>query len=321
MLIKTESKTRMKQQTLKQEISISDIGLHSGEEIKMTFIPAEEDTGIVFVRTDLKEGENVIPALWHSVVDTRLCTVIANPFGASVGTIEHVMSALRGCGIDNLRIEINGGEAPIMDGSSMPFVKLIDEAGIQAQEKDRQLIRVRREVSVEYEGKKVTLKPHNTSSFAGEIEFDHEEIGRQIYETTLVNGNFRHEIANARTFGFFHEAEYLRSQGLARGGSLDNAIILNDEGVMNKDGLRFENEFIRHKLLDAIGDLYLAGGQILGHYDGIKAGHAINNDILKELFSDPRNWEYITHEELALTAQNAVEKQSESHDKREFEAA
>lgn len=311
----------MKQQTLKQEISISDIGLHSGEEIKMTFLPAAEDTGIVFVRTDLKEGENIIPALWHSVVDTRLCTVISNPFGASVGTIEHVMSALRGCGIDNLRIEINGGEAPIMDGSSMPFVKLIDQAGIQKQDEDRKLIRVRREVVVEYDGKKVTLKPHNTSSFAGEIEFDHADIGRQTYETTLVNGNFRHEIADARTFGFFHEAEYLRSQGLARGGSLNNAIILNDDGVMNKDGLRFENEFIRHKLLDAIGDLYLAGGQILGHYDGIKAGHAINNDILKELFSDPRNWEYVTHNQLSLSAKNITDMASGNKGQRTLEVA
>lgn len=301
----------MKQQTLKNKITISDIGLHSGEEIKMTFIPADVDAGIVFVRTDLDETQNVIPALWHAVVDTRLCTVIANPFGASVGTIEHVMSALRGCGIDNIRIEINGAEAPILDGSAMPFVELIEKAGIIQQNAERRLIRVRREVTVEYDGKKVTLKPHKTSAFAGEIEFDHADIGKQTYETILVNGNFRHEIANARTFGFFHEAEYLRSQGLARGGSLDNAIILNDEGVMNKDGLRFKDEFIRHKLLDAIGDLYLAGGQILGHYNGIKAGHAINNQVLRELFSSPLNWEYVTFSELqerAMTTDESKER-------------
>lgn len=259
----------------------------------MHMIPAEENHGIVFVRNDLPKGENVIPALWNSVVDTQLCTVIGNQFGASVGTIEHVMSALRGCGIDNLLIEINGSEVPAMDGSAMPFVNVIEEAGIKEQSQPRKMIRVLKQVTVQDGDKRVTLSPDESCTFVGEINFDHGKIGNQRFGTQLVNGNFKHDIAEARTFGFYHEAEWLRSQGLGLGGSLDNAIILDQDGVMNPDGLRFSNEFIRHKLLDAIGDLYLAGGQILGLYDGLKAGHAINNAILHELFSDNENWEYV----------------------------
>ncbi len=281
------------QQTLKTKTTIKDVGLHSGKQITMHLIPAPADHGIVFVRTDLNTGENVIPALWNNVVDTQLCTVIGNKHGASVGTVEHLMSALRGCGIDNLLVEIDGAEVPAVDGSAMPFLVAIEKAGIETQGKARKAIRVLKEVSVIKDGKRVTLKPDDACMFVGEIEFDHKDIGLQRFETQLVNGNFKHDIAQARTFGFFHEAEWLRSQGLGLGGSLDNAIILNDEGVMNPKGLRFENEFIRHKLLDAIGDLYLAGGQILGLYDGIKAGHAINNDILHELFSSDANWEYV----------------------------
>lgn len=289
------------QQTLQSDITISDIGLHSGRKITMRLVPAAEFHGVVFVRTDLPEGKNVIPALWDNVVDTQLCTVISNEYGARVGTIEHVMSALRGLGIDNVRIEINGAEAPIMDGSAMPFVEAIESVGIKKQNAPKRYIHVLKEVSVIDGGKRVTLKPDTLSRFTGEIEFDHEDIGLQRFETCLVNGNFKHDIAEARTFGFYHEAEWLRSQGLGLGGSLDNAIILNDEGVMNPSGLRFTNEFIRHKLLDAIGDLYLAGAPILGLYDGVKAGHAINNAILHKLFSSDENWEYA---DATIPAQN-----------------
>ena len=281
------------QNTLKSTAVMTGVGLHSGKDITMNLIPAEAGCGIVFVRTDLPAGQNVVRALWDQVVDTQLCTVIGNKKGATVGTIEHLMSALRGCNIDNVRIEINGAEVPIMDGSSMPFVEVIERVGVQAQSAARRYIRVLKEVSVEYDGKRVHLSPDDACVFEGEIDFDHEDIGNQQFRTQLVNGNFKHDIASARTFGFFHEAEWLRSQGLALGGSLDNAIILDTDGVMNPDGLRYSNEFIRHKLLDAIGDLYLAGGQILGAYDGVKAGHAINNAILHELFSSDENWEYV----------------------------
>lgn len=281
------------QQTLKSPVSCQGVGLHSGQQISMTIRPAREDNGIVFVRTDIMGRDNVIPALWNHVVDVRLCTVIGNDSGATVGTVEHLMAALRGCGIDNAVVELDGGEVPIMDGSADPFVQMIDEAGIAAQALPRRAIRVLREVSVEQDGKIVRLSPSDTSVFGGGIEFDHPHIGAQRYETQLMNGNFRHDIANCRTFGFLHEVEWMRSQGLALGGSLDNAILLDKESVVNPGGLRREDEFIRHKLLDAIGDLYLAGGVILGAYDGHKAGHAMNNAILKALFADERNWEIV----------------------------
>lgn len=296
------------QQTLREKITIEGVGLHSGKMIRMDLIPASAGHGVAFVRTDF-EGSQEIPALWDRVVDTRLCTVIANQDGASVGTIEHVMSALRGCGIDNVRIEINGAEVPIMDGSAMPFVEAIEKVGIVSLNAPKLAIRVLKHVSVSYDGKCVTLTPADESVFSGEIEFNHADIGNQKFETKLVNGNFRHDIAQARTFGFLHEVEYMRSVGLALGGSMENAIVLGADKVLNPEGLRFSNEFIRHKLLDAIGDLYLAGAPILGLYDGVKAGHAINNAILHELFSSDDNWEYVELGNTQTAAQHYAEKE------------
>lgn len=281
------------QHTLSTTIEITDIGLHSGADITMILRPARVDNGIVFIRTDLTGQDNVIPAAWDSVVDTQLCTVVGNASGARVGTVEHLMAALRGCGIDNAVVEINGAEVPAMDGSAMPFVKLIEDAGITPQELPRRVIKVLKPITYKDGDKWATLNPADDSIFNGEISFDHGDIGTQNYGTTLVNGNFAHDIASARTFGFLHEVEYLREQGLARGGSLDNAIVLNENGVMNKDGLRFADEFIRHKLLDAIGDLYLAGGIILGEYNSFKAGHALNNRLLYVLFAHPENYAII----------------------------
>lgn len=281
------------QQTVKQPITFKDVGLHSGAQITMTINPAEVGFGIVFKRVDLDEN-NVIPALWDRVTDTQLCTVIANEHGASVGTVEHVMAALRGCGVDNALIEIDGAEAPVMDGSSIAFVREIDATGLQEQNKMRRGIKVLKEISIEHEGKTVSLRPAKECVFNGAIEFDHPSIGRQTFETKLVNGNFRHDIAEARTFGFLQEVEWMKANGLARGGSMDNAIVLDPQGVMNEDGLRFGDEFIRHKLLDAIGDLYLAGGAIIGEYEGFKGGHALNNQILRALFADENAWEYVT---------------------------
>ncbi len=278
------------QQTLARSLTIRGVGLHSGAVVTMTLRPAAADHGIVFVRTDVTDRGNTIPARWDHVVDTRLCTVIGNADGVTVGTIEHLMAALRGCGIDNTVVEIDGPELPVMDGSSAPFVALIDEAGVRAQALPRRAIKVLREVSVEQDGKRATLKPAEGSVFAGEIDFRHPAIGVQSFETHLYNGNFRHDLAEARTFGFVEEVEALRKMGLARGGSLDNAIVLDRETVLNAEGLRFADEFIRHKLLDAVGDLYLAGGPILGAYEGTKAGHALNNAILRELFATPGAW-------------------------------
>jgi UDP-3-O-[3-hydroxymyristoyl] N-acetylglucosamine deacetylase len=281
------------QHTLQSKIQVTGVGLHSGQNVAMTLRPAEAGRGIVFLRSDIFDRDNLIPALWDRVVDTQLCTVIGNEAGITVGTIEHLMAALRGCGVDNVIVDLDGPEVPVMDGSAMPFVEMIERAGIVAQSLPRRAIKVLKEVTIEENGKRVTLKPANVSVFSGEINFDHPEIGRQRFETKLLNGNFKHDIADCRTFGFLHEVEYMRKQGLALGGSLENAIVLDKAAVMNPEGLRREDEFIRHKLLDAIGDLYLAGGVILGAYDGEKPGHAMNNAILKALFADPQAFERV----------------------------
>ncbi|MCB9982474.1 MAG: UDP-3-O-acyl-N-acetylglucosamine deacetylase [Rhodospirillales bacterium] len=297
------------QNTLSKPAILKGVGLHSGREISLTMHPAEADSGIVFVRSDITDKDNIIPARWDRVADTQLCTVIANKDGVSVGTIEHLMSALRGCNIDNARIELDGAEVPVMDGSAMPFVKLIEQAGVAAQNVPRRALKILKEISVEKDGKQVTLRPADGAVFGGEIEFDHPQIGRQHFETRLLNGNFKHDIAQARTFGFLHEVEWMRSKGLARGGSLDNAIVLDRACIMNPEGLRFTNEFIRHKLLDAIGDLYLAGGAIIGAYDGTKAGHEMNNLILHALFADKDAYEWV--EETAHNARQTTARASE----------
>jgi UDP-3-O-[3-hydroxymyristoyl] N-acetylglucosamine deacetylase len=283
----------MTQKTVQSKASLQGVGLHSGKQINLTIAPAEESTGIVFIRTDITDQDNVIPALWNKVTDTQLCTFIANADGVGVGTIEHLMSALRGCNIDNAVIELDGAEVPIMDGSAMPFAEMIVEAGVKEQSAARRMIRVLKEVSHERDGKRATLTPADTSIFGGDIEFDHPEIGEQRYETSLLNGNFMHDIAQCRTFGFYHEGEYLQSIGLALGASLDNAIVLDREKIMNPEGLRHKEEFIRHKLLDAIGDLYLAGLPILGKYNSHKAGHAMNNELLHALFADESAYEIV----------------------------
>lgn len=281
------------QVTLTKPIHIEGIGLHSGKTVTMVLRPADVNTGIVFVRTDVQDKNNVIPAKWNAVVDTRLCTVIANEDGVSVGTIEHLMSAFWGCGIDNVIVELDAPEVPVMDGSSVHFVECIDEVGVKPQNAPRKMIKVLKEVSIEKDGCRVTLSPGVTSVFSGTIDFDHPQIGEQNYEVQLVNGNFRHQIAECRTFGFLKDVEAMQSNGLALGGSLDNAIVLDDTSVINQDGLRHSDEFIRHKLLDAIGDLYLAGGPVIGTYHGERASHALNNLILRELFTTPGAWTII----------------------------
>ncbi len=283
----------MKQHTIKADITINGVGLHSGAMVHMTLKPAAVDTGIVFMRTDIAGDGGVIPARWDRVADTRLCTVIANEAGARVGTVEHLMAALRGCGVDNVIVELDGAEVPVMDGSAAPFVARIDETGLTAQGKPRRALKILREVTVREEGKFARLMPAVGSIFGGAIEFDHPSIGRQTREITLVNGNFRHDLADARTFGFLHEVAALRKNGLAQGGSLENAIVLDEDKVLNEDGLRYGDEFIRHKLLDAIGDLYLAGAPILGAYDADKPGHALNNQLLHAVFADQRNYRWV----------------------------
>lgn len=289
----------LEQQTLSRAITFTGTGLHSGAEITMTLRPAGIDAGICFVRTDVSDRDSHIPALWDRVVDTRMCTVIGNEAGVTVGTIEHLMAALRGCHIDNVTIELDGPEVPVMDGSSAPFVEKIKEAGISKQKAPRLALKILKTVGLEKDGKRVALSPAEDSVFAGEIEFDHPSIGRQSCVMRLADEGFIDELADARTFGFVHEAEALRKMGLGLGGSLDNAVILDQKKILNKDGLRRNDEFIRHKLLDAVGDLFLAGAPILGRYDGYKGGHALNNELLHKLFVTPGAWTIVKMEQAA----------------------
>ncbi|MBI4030427.1 MAG: UDP-3-O-acyl-N-acetylglucosamine deacetylase [Proteobacteria bacterium] len=281
------------QHTIGIPATLTGTGLHSGAEVTMTLHPAPVGHGISFVRTDVTDRDNVVPARWDFVVDTRLCTVVGNAAGVTVGTVEHLMAALRGCGVDNAIVDLDGPEVPVMDGSSEPFVALIDSAGLIPQDMSRRAIRVLKEVRVDVDSKIARLRPAEGSHFSGSICFDHPSIGAQMRDVQLLNGNFRHDIASARTFGFLAEVETLRKNGLALGGSLENAIVLDGQGVINPEGLRHEDEFIRHKLLDAIGDLYLAGGVIIGAYESNRPGHALNNALLRALFADQTAWEFV----------------------------
>lgn len=279
------------QQTLNTTIHCAGVGLHTGRRVRMTLRPAPVDHGICFIRTDVPADHAVIPARWDLVADTRLCTLLKNEHGTSIGTIEHLMAALRGLGIDNAVVEVDAPELPIMDGSSAEFVFLIECAGIKRQDQPRRLIRVLKEVRVQDGDKIVSLSPAPVSSFRAEIIYDNTAlIRRQEGFLRLTDGAFKTEVADCRTFGFAHEVEAMRQAGLGLGGSLDNAIVIDGDRVMNPGGLRHTDEFIRHKILDAVGDLYLAGGPILGHYQGLRPGHAMNNAILRALFADAGAW-------------------------------
>ncbi len=278
------------QHTMSKTATLSGIGLHSGAETTLKIKKADIGAGIVFIRTDVADRDNKIAARWNNVVDTRLCTMIGNEAGVTVGTIEHLMAALRACGVDNAIIELDGPEVPIMDGSSEPFVHAINKAGLKTLAAPRQAIKILKEVVIEDGDKRVVLKPAVGSKFKSEIEFSHPSIGNQSYEIDMLSGHFMSDISDARTFGFMHEVSALRAMGLALGGSMENAIVLDQQNVLNEEGLRYEDEFARHKLLDAVGDLYLAGAPIIGQYEGFKAGHALNNQILHKLFAAPDAW-------------------------------
>ncbi len=280
------------QQTLQKPAILSGIGLHKAVATTLCILPADVNHGIVFKRVDITDRDNVVPARWDNVVDTQLCTVIGNKSGALVATIEHLMAALRACGIDNAMVEIDAEEVPIMDGSSAPFVEAIDMAGIQKQSAPRRGIRVLKEVAYTEGDSTVSLSPSAVPVYAGEIQYDNPSIGSQRFEIKLVNGNFRHDLADCRTFCLRQDVEMMQANGLALGGSLDNAVVVDDTGIINEDGLRCDNEMIRHKLLDAIGDLALAGGLVVGAYDGIRIGHTMNNKLLHALFADESAWEY-----------------------------
>ena len=284
--------TNSNQKSIKKSIELSGVGLHSGVDVELILEQAPEDNGIKFIRTD-KKGNNIIDALWSNVSATNLCTTISNNNNLSVSTIEHLMSALSGLHIDNINIYINGPEVPIMDGSSKPFVELIEQNGIEVQNKKRKILKVKREIYVSNSKGSVKLVPNSQFSIDFEIEFPSPIVSKQSCQLQLMNGNYKTDVSSARTFGFEKDVEYLRSNGFALGGSLENAVVVGNNKILNKEGLRFKDEFVRHKILDSIGDLYLTGYQVQGYLRGKKSGHFLNNQLLRKLLSDQSNFEII----------------------------
>lgn len=294
------------QHTVRNSFCVTGIGVHSGASATLTVKQAAVGTGIVFIRTDIKDKNNVVPAKWNAVTETRLCTVLSNKDGVTVATVEHLLSAFAALGLDNAVVEIDGPEIPIMDGSAAAFVTALDKAGLQKQTARRLALKIKKTVSYQDGDKEAFLSPAEGSYFGFEIHFPSPVIGRQKMTHCLIEESYRKDIAAARTFGFLHEVEALRKIGLARGGSLDNAIVIDGDKVLNLEGLRFKNEFVRHKILDAIGDIYLAGMPLIGHYHGVKAGHAMNNKILHVLFAQPDAFEIVELAEAEKPARRRV---------------
>lgn len=288
----------MQQRTIKTITRATGVGLHSGEKVFLTLRPASVDTGVVFRRVDL-DPVVAIPANAELVNETTLCTGLSQS-GAKVQTVEHLMSALAGLGIDNIIVDLSAAEVPIMDGSSGPFVFLLQSAGIVEQTAEKKFIRIKRAVEVRDGDKVARFEPYDGFRLGFTIEFDHPSIpssqSRAVVEFSTAS--YIQEVSRARTFGFMRDLEYMRERNLGLGGSMDNAIVLDEFRVLNDDGLRYANEFVRHKILDAIGDLYLVGHPILGAYEGHKSGHALNNLLARALLADRDAWEQVTFPEV-----------------------
>src|SRR5210317_693865 len=287
----------IKQRTLKNMIRATGVGLHTGEKVYLTLRPAAPDTGIIFRRVDLDEPVE-IPATPENVGDTTLSTTLMKD-GVRISTVEHLLSAMAGLGIDNAYIDLNAAEVPIMDGSAGPFVFLIQSAGIEEQNAAKKFIRIKSPVKVEDGDKWVQFEPFNGFKVDFNIEFDHPAFKNdyQKAEVDFSTTSFVKEISRARTFGFMNQIEMLRANNLALGGSLDNAVVMDDYRVLNEDGLRYIDEFVKHKILDSIGDLYLLGHSLIGAFSGYKSGHALNNQLLRALVEQPDAWEEVVFED------------------------
>jgi len=285
----------LRQRTLKNLIRATGVGLHSGDKVFLTLRPAPIDTGIVFRRTDLDPVVE-IPASAHLVSETVLCTGLSCG-AAKVQTVEHLMSALAGLGIDNAYVELTAPEVPIMDGSAGPFVFLLQSAGIAEQNAAKRFIRIKRRVEVRDGDKTARFEPHDGFRIGFTVEFNHPAIPTSLSraEVDFSTMAYINEVSRARTFGFMRDLEYMRDRNLALGGSMDNAIVLDEFRVLNEDGLRYADEFVRHKILDAVGDLYLAGHAIIGAFEGFKSGHALNNLLVRTLLADRAAWEEVTY--------------------------
>ena len=284
----------LNQRTLKTTIRASGIGLHTGRKVLMTLRPAPPNCGIVFRRVDLPEPVD-IEARAENVGDTKLGTTLVNG-SVRVATVEHLLSAFAGLGIDNAFVELSASEVPIMDGSAGPFVFLLQSAGIEEQNALKRFVRIRKHVEVRHGDKWARFEPFNGFKVNFEIEFDHPIFRRHMQRASMdfSTTSFLREVSRARTFGFMRDLETLRAQNLALGGTMDNAIVLDDFRVLNEDGLRYEDEFVKHKILDAIGDLYLLGHSLIGEFSGYKSGHALNNQLLRALMADASAWEEVT---------------------------
>jgi len=279
------------QRTLKKEINCFSVGLHTGRKVNMTIKPAPVDTGIIFVRTDLPDAQP-IHANYNNVCDTTLATTLgAN--GATVSTVEHLLSAFSGMGVDNAIIELDSFEVPVMDGSALPFVNMLKEVGTHVQKKNKKMLIIKKPVSVNDGDASAMFVPADEFKITYEIDFKHPVIGKQSYRMTFSDEKYEKEICAAQTFGFLKDLEFLQAKGLALGGSLKNAIVLDDTKIINKEGLRIENVFVKHKILDAIGDLFLLGMPIIGHFIAHKSGHRLNNLLLKELMNKKDCWEIV----------------------------
>ena len=287
----------LKQRTLKNVVRATGVGLHTGEKVLMTLRPAAVNTGIVFRRTDLADPVD-IPAGPYAVKDTRLSSCLDKD-GVRVSTVEHLMSALAGLGIDNVYVDLTSAEVPIMDGSAAPFVFLIQSAGVEEQNAPKRFIRVKEPVEVSHGDKWARLEPYAGFRLDFSIDFKHPafDVSGNRVVVDFDEISYVREVSRARTFGFMHEVESMRSQGLALGGSLDNAIVMDEYRILNEDGLRYEDEFVKHKVLDAIGDLYLLGHPLIGSFCAHKSGHALNNALLRRLLENERAWEYATFAE------------------------
>ena len=290
----------IKQRTIKESVSATGVGLHKGEKVQITLRPAPANTGIIFRRVDLDPIVE-IPATPEAVGETTLCTCLVNEQGVQISTVEHLLSAIAGLGIDNLIIDVDSPEIPIMDGSALPFVYLLQSVDIETLNVAKRFLRITKKIRVEEGDKWAELTPHEGFKVNFAIDFDHPVIANTEQSMTmdLSSCSFIKEISRARTFGFMKDIEFLRSHNLALGGSLENAIVLDQYRMLNKDALRYDDEFVKHKILDAIGDLYMGGVSILGEFNAFKSGHALNNILLREVFKRTDAWEWITYEDDA----------------------
>lgn len=287
----------IKQRTIKQSVQETGIGLHKGDKVTMTLRPAPANTGIVFRRVDLEPYAD-IPARANGVGDTMLCTCISNEQGVTISTVEHLASALAGLGIDNIIVEVDSNELPIMDGSASPFIFLLQSAGIEELNAAKRFIKIKRPVKVKDGDKWAELRPYDGFRVDFRIDFDHPVISqtRQHMVLDFDSSSYVNEVSRARTFGFMKDLEYMHAHNLALGGSMENAVALDEYRVLNPEGLRYSDEFLKHKILDAIGDLYLGGHSIIGELVAYKTGHGLNNKLLNALLNDSKAWEFVSYD-------------------------